>query len=252
MPTLADIQRRFARSMRDGRNAAAGLIVDDGVPPELRLAIHRNNTYASLVEVLTGAFPRVAALLDEGRFRTTAASYVGEELPSRSQLAKYGAKFPAFLERLPLARIYPWLPDLARLEWARHEAFFAADAVPLTPEAVSSIPAERYSDLRLRLHPAVRWVTAQYPVDQLWEASAVPAHVAPQRVAVLVMRPNLAVVHTVITAADTVFLHAVASGQTLDGAAEAVLNEDPHHDLQTMLASHLSNGVFSIDSLGGI
>lgn len=249
MPALADLQRCFARSIRGRHDEAAKLIAGDGVPPELRLAIHRNNSHASLVEALAGAFPRLAALLGERRFTSAAVGYIRQAPPNRPRLAEYGAGFPAFVERFNPARDYPWLADLARLEWARHEVFFAADDAPLTAEALSDVPADQYGGLRLRLHPAVRRVTAGYPVDRLWNASSMPGDVAREPASVLVMRPDLAVVHAVIGTADAAFLEAVASGQTLDGACAAALNEDPRHDLQAMLASHLSNAVFSIDTL---
>lgn len=112
-------------------------------------------------------------------------------------------------------------------------AFFAADSAPLTANDLAQLPPERYGALRLRLHPAVRWVTARYPIDRLWEATAMPAAVTAQPTTVLVMRPDLAVVHAVIE------------------PAEAAVAHDPGHDLSAALARYLSRAVFSADSLNG-
>lgn len=248
---LAELQRRFAASIRERHDDAAALVADDGVPPELRLAIHRNNTYASLLGVLAGAFPRLAGLLGERRFRSAAAAYIGEAPPRRPQLAEYGREFPAFLEHFAPAADLPWLADLARLEWARHEAFFAADSPALTADALAQVPPEHYGNLRLRLHPAVRRVTADYPVDRLWEATSMPPDIARQATSVLVMRPELAVVHAVIEPAEAAFLAATAAGKTLDEAAAAALAHDSDYDLSAALARYLSRAVFTANTLNG-
>ncbi|MDN5851131.1 MAG: DNA-binding domain-containing protein [Nitrococcus sp.] len=245
MSSLADIQRCFAASILGRNDNASRFIAGDGLPPELRLAIHRNNTYASLIEVLSGTFPRLAAQLGEQRFRAAATTYVAENPPRQPRLASYGRDFPAFLERFPPARPYPWLAELARLEWARHEAFFAPDALALTGDALAQIPPQRYGDLKLRLHPAVRLVGGRYPMHRLWEADSLPTDLEAHDTWVLVMRPDLAILHAALSAADAALLAAEASGSTVAAAAAAAFGRDPDHDLPRALAWHLSHAVFS-------
>src|SRR3546814_3289038 len=91
--------------------------------------------------------------------------------PTVPQLLHYGDRFADFLAGFKPVRALLYLPDVARLEWARHEAYFAGHADPLDPAALAGMPPERYLELALDLHPAVRLVTSWYPIDRIWEAN---------------------------------------------------------------------------------
>src|SRR3546814_5922375 len=73
--------------------------------------------------------------------------------PTVPQLLHYGDRFADFLAGFKPVRALLYLPDVARLEWARHEAYFAGHADPLDPAALAGMPPERYLALALDLHP---------------------------------------------------------------------------------------------------
>ncbi len=98
-------------------------------------------------------------------------SFIRAEPPARPQLFGYGAGFPAFLERSIEAAALPWLADVARLEWAREEAYYATDAAPLALTALASIPVERYPELRFEPHPSLRLICSAGPIFTLWQAA---------------------------------------------------------------------------------
>ena len=93
-----------------------------------RIAIHRDNALISLAEVLKAAYPVVCRVAGEGFFRHAARDYVRAHPPRGPQLWAYGGKFEKFLERYEPAQPLRFLPDLARLEWAWNESYFAAAA----------------------------------------------------------------------------------------------------------------------------
>ena len=61
--------------------------------------------------------------------------------PTSPLLFEYGRDFPDFIERYEYAQSMPWLADVARIERAWLDAYHAADAEPLAPQALASIPA---------------------------------------------------------------------------------------------------------------
>jgi Putative DNA-binding domain len=250
MLTLREVQAAFAAGVLDPSFAGriAGAIDGDGLAPERRLAIYRNNTLASLRGLLERTFPATRHLLGPERFVGIARAFIRSTPPDHPQLAAYGAGFPEFLEVRAEAGPVAHVADVARLEWAREEAYYAADAPPLEAAAVARIPVERYPKLRLSLHPSVRLVRSAGPVHSLWQAAlagvARPPPVGTPEQA-LVVRPEMTVVTRPIEAGDLVLLEALGLGLRLAEAAARAQAGDPEFDLQRALASHLVGGTFA-------
>jgi hypothetical protein len=62
--------------------------------------------------------------------------------------------------------------DVARLEYARWQALYAADAAPMDAQALAHMfnDAGQASHLTLQLHPSLTVLTSAYPVVSLWLA----------------------------------------------------------------------------------
>jgi hypothetical protein len=160
----------------------------------------------------------------------------------------YGAKFADFLDSFPPASGLPYLPSVARLEWARVEACFAADQTPLNPARLAEYPASLYPELVFRLHPSLRLVCSSWPVLLLWQAHqqepVSPVDVTSGGEAVLVLRPDLEVTMTRLSPGDAALITAIANGNTLAAAAASAYDVEPEFDLQAALADHLERGRF--------
>lgn len=253
VPTLREMQAAFAAGVLDPSLAGriAGAIAGHGITPKRRLAIYRNNALASLRGLLERTFPATRRLLGPERFAGIALAFVRTAPPKRPQLVTYGAGLPDFLEDRAEAAAVAHVTDVARLEWAREEAYYAADPPPLGSATVAGIPVERYPKLRFALHPSVRLVRSAGPVHALWQAaragpadqpcSAMPETTPEQ---VLVVRPGMTVVTRPIGAADLVLLEALGAGLPLAEAAVRAQAADAGFDLQGALALHLAGGTF--------
>jgi Putative DNA-binding domain len=248
MPTLREVQAGFARGILDPAEtgAIASAVIGAGIAPERRLGVYRNNVLVSLRGVLEGSFPATRARLGGPRFAALAERFIRAEPPSRPQLSGYGAVFPEFLERSAEHAQLPWLADVARLEWAREEAYYAADAEPLAPATLASIPAERYPDLRFEPHPSLRLIGSTGPVYCLWQAALEGStEIATGRAEqVVVVRPALSVTTRPIALADLLLVAALADGLPLAEAAARAEGAAAGFDLQAALALHLTGGSF--------
>ncbi|MGL4964368.1 MAG: HvfC/BufC family peptide modification chaperone [Inquilinus sp.] len=241
---LHELQTAFRSAVLQGTpDAACATIVSDRVPAVRRLAVHRHNLLASLIEALRAAFPVTARRLAEERFAVLAQAFVEASPPRQPQLLAYGESFPTFLSATAWADVDPSLPDLARLEWARVEACFAAETPHLSPGRLAAIAPGRSGDIVFRLHPSVRLVASAHPLLALWgEGSAMGEAAAAG--AVLVLRSSGAVEMAPLAAGDFALLRMVRTGMPLDVAAAAGEAADPGFDLQAALAAHLSRGTF--------
>ena len=246
---LAKLQRDFAAFLLRGDPTVAGALRPD--LPAGRLAVYRNTVMGSLAAVLGHAHPTLRRVMDEQlgeqRFTTLACRFAAEAPPRLPMLWSYGAGFADWLADLePPDILPPWAPDLARLDWAMHEALFAADAEPLDLARLAAIPPEQAGSLRLAHHPSLRLVRSGWNIHALWKDS--DAAPAPRPEAVLIGRSpedgsdgaaGGEVRCTRLTAADGALAARLLAGATLDEAAgdEAAAGAD----LQSLLALLLQN-----------
>lgn len=239
---LAELQGALRQAILHGdESAARAEIEDNGISASERLDVYRNNTFASLTAVLAAAYPALQRLLGEGNFRLLARAFIAAHPPRRPQLLSYGGAMADFLRVFEHTRDDVFFAELARLEWARNESLFAADAPILTAQSLQGIAMERFGALRLPLHPATRLVESDYAIARLWEAETLSQGVALGAESVLVTRNGEgAILQRRASAGDAALLTAFAGGLTLDESAEAAFQAEPGFDLQAALADHLA------------
>jgi len=235
MTSLAEQQREFLAA-----------IFDAAAPREPAVAIYRRNVLGAAHGALAAAYPVVRRLVGEAFFREAAERFARAVPSERGDLHAFGAAFERFLGQYPHARALPYLPDVARLEWAVHESYHAADGAPFDFAALAAVPAERLGGVRLRLHPAARLVASPHPILALWEANQRDRDGVPDREAgpdfVLVRRVGYSVRPIALAQPDWSMLAALAGGATLD-AAWAAMGRQADQSLGPALARHAADGV---------
>ena len=234
MSALATLQREFI----DALFAA-------DPPADPRLAIHHGNARANWRGALAAAYPTVRRLVGDGFF-DAACDHYAREYPSRGgDLAAFGAQLAPFLAGYAPAASLPYLPDVARLDWAVHESFHAADAGPLDLGALAKVPPADYGRLRLKPHPAVRLLLSAYPISAIREANLPHRDGTPDRLEgedhVLVAREGFEPAARSVAATDWNVLALLAEGANLDSACD-VLGERANL-LQGILARYAAAGV---------
>jgi hypothetical protein len=234
-----------------------GLRVWNGSDPVARLAVHRNNVVASLVDALADSFPVCQAWVGEDFFRAMAARFVRQQPPRSRVLAHYGAGLPAFIEGFEPAREVPALADLARLEWARQRACHAADAPVLDAAAVQQALAggEAVAALRLVCHPSVAVLASRWAIVSLWAAHQCDSE-AGQDAALAALDPTQAESALVLRVDDEVrvlrlapgsdhFVAALLEGAALAEAAGRALQASADFDLTQALRLLRQQGALS-------
>jgi hypothetical protein len=230
--------------------APSGLKTWNGSDPGRRFAIHRNNMVSSLVDALAATFPVSRELVGLDFFEAMAAAWVRTCPPTSPVLGEYGGGLPDFIAGFAPAAGLPYLADVARLEWLRNAAWHAADARALDADAFRPLLAapDRLGSLRLRLHPACRWLRSAHPVLAIWSAHQgqdVPAlaRIDPDRGEdVLVFRPEFEVRALTLPPGGAEFLDALRQGGPLAEAA-ARAGEAGQFDLGENLRGLIEHGL---------
>ena len=176
MLSLADLQRAMATALLGGdAEAVSAGVAPDALAPEARLAIYRHHVRTSLTAVLKDAYPVVCRLVDDRFFDYAADAYIRAEPPAEPRLFVYGGGFADFLADFPPCHGLPYLPDVARLEWALHMAYHAPAVHAPEGAALAGVLATLTGDETVRLvfavDPSVRYLASPYPVDRIWCAN---------------------------------------------------------------------------------
>lgn len=228
---------------------------DDGfdLAAQAGFAIYRNTVMKGCLDALAANYPAVVSVVGEDWFRAAAADFVRMAPPSHASLLDYGAGFADFLAAFPPAAELRWLSPIARLDRHWTEAHVACDAPCADPALLARVDADTIAQLRLRPHPAARW---------LWD-DAVPVHTlwTLNRGRVPMPADGLASVHWIGEGALTtrradevtthplphavcVLLDACAAGARIVEAIGAALAIDATLDLTAVIAQLLRAGAF--------
>lgn len=212
------------------------------VPGE-RLVIYRNNMIASLIETLQNAYPLIHTLLGDDFFRMTAKEYI-RQYPSRSgNLHDYGAYFGDFLAGYQPVHDLIYLTEVAEFEWACHALYLAPACAPFEPKTLEQYTLEQHEQLRFLLNPAAKLLKFHFPIlriiDLCLTSPEEPIELHQGGVNLLIIRKELDISLNQLSEADYLFLNALACGQTLQAAHEAI----PSYQLEEKLPAFIQNKI---------
>lgn len=171
MPALLEMQQEMRNRLLAGVEAGVpSWILAPGSQATERLDVYRTTILGTLERALRLSFPTVHRLVGTEFFEGTARIFAGGHLPRRADLNRYGEDFPAFLQTFAPCAVLPYLPDVARLDWAAARALHAGDDAPVAIEALAGIGAADAASLCFTPHPALSLLRSDVPVDDIWRA----------------------------------------------------------------------------------
>jgi hypothetical protein len=219
------------------------------------LAAYRANAGASAERALAAAYPVVQQLLGEESFGALARTLWLRHPPARGDLAQWGEALAEFVAADPALAEEPYLADVARLEWALHQAASAADDEAPVQGFDGLQDEAAWSHLRFVARAGTALVISAHPIATIVQAHApLPAgspptadRFAPVRAAfaagtgeaVLVWRAGWAVRHAVLPAAEAAFTRALLAGTALLPALKACAAD---FDFESWLVAALRQG----------
>ena len=228
----------LARWLRESTTAAG---LDRG------LAAYRSNAGAHAERALAAAYPTLVQLLGHEAFAALASAFWQQQPAAAGDLGLWGAELCSFIAGIESWRSEPYLPDVARLEWAVRLAERAADAAP--PQGLERLADCEPETLFLHLSPGTTLVDSAHPVVTLLLAhrSAAADRFAPVRAAIqagaaecaLVERQGWRAVPRSLPPDEARFARAVLAGRSLADALDAA---GAAFDFQAWLIAVLQRG----------
>jgi hypothetical protein len=200
-----------------------------------RLSVYANAYFARLHDALRDDFPALARALGADAFHDLVKTYLMVHPPGRPSLREAGAALPGHLAADPFAAIFAgccaYAADLAVLELAIVEVFYAPDARAVARAELAAVAPDRWPALRFALAPALRIVRCDWPVHEIRERfdreedgaawAAAPA-LAPEPTALRVFRTGERVRYRAMPRDEHDALAAAAAGETFAAICERV------------------------------
>lgn len=240
---LHDLQKNFFNFLFDDS------FIDKDIPlhPIENIEIYRTNIFESLSSVLGETYCHVKNFLGDDYFYHIAKEFVKKFPPQKPHLFSYGETFQDFLKEKKELEKWPYVSELAEIEWLSHISYYSANLTKLTPQKLSTIAETDYPSLKFTFCPSVFLKASTHPLYQLWaytksadesyekkEISFKPEHI-------LIYRRDFKINISEITEAMFCFLSSLKQEKTLTESLEEAQNKDLKFDLQTAILFCLKN-----------
>jgi hypothetical protein len=240
MPTLEQTQQLFWKliSAPEGvapglaalspseRHTATALLRDDARLSAIeRLDIYADMYFYRIRDCLKEDFGAVCGVIGEAAFHNLVTAYLLVHPSSHFSLRYVGQHLPAFVRTHALGAQWPYLADLATLEWSILEAFDAPDAEPITAATLATIPAEGWPELRFELTPSLKLLRLEWPVHDVWartQRQEAVGEVYAAQTFIRVWRQNLRVFHRAIDPTQCAALEALSKAATFAQICEPI------------------------------
>ena len=166
-PAIADLTTRGRVAPDAMETTFAG---DERLSGADRLDIYANMYFFRLLDCLGEDFPRARLAIGGDRFHNLVTDYLLRYPSAHPSLRHLGARLPEFARKHPIGAEFPYLSDLARLDWVRVDVFDRPDAAPITRADLATLPEERAGEARFRLVPAFELLHLDHDVLKLWRS----------------------------------------------------------------------------------
>ena len=218
---------RLAEPLPRHLDALAGEIRVD------RLGVYADAYFIRLADSLASDFKAVARALGTPDFRRLAADYLLAHPSDSAHIGDIGTRLPSFLETHAFSKSFPFLPDLAWLEWTAIRSLYKTRLPAPGIAAWSQVAEDAWPAARFVLDPTVHLLTTAWPVDQLWEerghaeGESLAQLTDPARRRLVIYRDDAWIQIVSMDAAPFFALERIREGATLDQVCTALAEAFP-------------------------
>ncbi len=252
---LAELQSEFITTLKQRQlTDLAPALVSSEVSAADRMNVYANHLGLTLRELLTAAFPLLATQLGEDEFTRVCVSYCRQYPMAKPEAWCFGEGFAELMEQDAVLSKQQPLIDLARIERAAQQCFYAADQTPLAADALAGLDVEALCKVRFYLLPSVQLLTVDAQALGYWQlaqnSGLKSQYVLPdQRAELLIQRlPSGEIGVAVLEPAIFLFIQLLAAGNDFMTTYEEVLRHFVDFSVQEAYQYCITADVFSNQS----
>jgi len=152
----------------NNKNELSELLIPAGkLLPDEVMWVYYNDYHVRLQSVLNEHFVSVWKILGDDLFFKVGKSYINSHPSLFYDLGLYGEKFTTFLKDHDVTTEFPFLPELADIEYHFQDFFHAATPLPINPKELADIQSNPL--LGLIFSPLMRTYQSNYPLLEIWD-----------------------------------------------------------------------------------
>ncbi len=133
------------------------------------LAIYRNNLKYTASRALLITYPVLTQLVGERVIQQLASQLLKLDPPTSGDWGDWGEPISQLIATSSLGDTHPFLTDIARFEWARHQVA-RSKVTPTDPQALSAIQVDALLQTNIELAPSVQLLKSDHPIEAIWLA----------------------------------------------------------------------------------
>lgn len=173
--SLQLLQEKFVQQLTEihsANNFLGCLKISGNLLPEQQLAIYQNNNRSALQQTLAQIYPICDKILGRKYFKQIARDYIKKYPSQYYDLNNYGEYFANFLliecQQHDELNDFPYLSDLAQLEWFYHASYFAAAGDLFDLSTFAQLTEIQQAHCSFQLAPHLKYITSNYPILSIW------------------------------------------------------------------------------------
>ncbi len=169
--TLAEVQDSFQQALLAGSDGLLTQLADGPREPKnVLLGLYRDSYILRLIEFAQNDHELLRVYLGDDAFEDMARGYAAA-YPSRYRNAKdFCAHVPQFLAEAEPYREYPAIADLAALEKALNDAFYAVDEAAIGVPDLAVFAPEDWASLQFTPHCSAARLNFRTNAAEIWTA----------------------------------------------------------------------------------
>lgn len=248
MTTLLELQKDIVQALAGDHfpDSLSSKIYENQFAAKQRLQIYRNHHITSLTLSLKNIYPVILRLVGEQFFNAMVKDFIAKELLISGILHEFGENFPDFIIKYAPAKSLEYLSAVAHFEWSCHQAYYAADALPLDLERLKALSSQEYGKIRFKLHPSHKVLEYHFPVLDIWQMCQQlevdkTINLRADRQRLLVIRPELTVNMFILSPGEFALIMAFSQNLEFTEACTLALAAEPAFQIEPFLKKSLVN-----------
>jgi len=139
------------------------LVLSNNTDYQAGISVYQNNLKANAERALAITYPSVKTIIGEENFRYATTQYLHEFLKTTADWGLWGEHLADFLAQQTLIESLPYLPDIARLDWALHQSYRAKNSES-NINSFYLLEQEDSTNLRFELANGIFVISSPFPI----------------------------------------------------------------------------------------
>jgi len=139
------------------------------VGAEERLTIYANAYRLRLLEALDTDYPGLHTVLGDDEFDAMGRAYIAAHPSAYFSLRWFGNRMSEFLRSTAPYSQYPVFAEMAAFEWAKSDAFDAANSAVASIHDMAAIPPDAWPGLKFVPHASLQRLDLRWNVPTVWK-----------------------------------------------------------------------------------